>query len=222
MVTILFEVNKLAIAYALQRAKIRDFGISHFRWNKLFKGIIDVADESFLKDITRDLGDECREAKQLLEKVKRKWRAHEQQILSWIKDVTKVDFKEPSVRVCVVPVTAGLTPFKDIALIIVGKIRRGWGYPETIAHELVHVLFNQNFSLDPEILHPYVQLIEEEIAVRLGVRSHYFDYEIPNFATWVHKAKQRENAWKHYLHKIQKYKDISEFILEEENLRWKP
>jgi hypothetical protein len=219
MVTILFEVNKLAIAYALQRRKIREFGINQFRWNKLFKGITDASDETFLNGIKRYLENECREAKKLKEKVERKWRLHEQQVLSWIRNITKVDFKEPSVRVYVVPVVAGLTPFKDLALIIVGKTRKGWDYPETIAHELAHVLFNQNFNLDPEIGHPYIQLIEEEVAVRLGVRSRYFDYEIPTFATWVHKAKQKEEAWKHYLHRIQKYENILEFIMEEENLK---
>lgn len=100
-----------------------------------------------------------------------------------------------------------------------GRIRKGWDYPETIAHELVHVLFNQNFNLNPEILHPYIQLIEEEVALRLGVRSHYFDYEIPAFATWVHKAKRREKPWKHYLLHIQEYDTVLEFILEDANLK---
>lgn len=221
MVTVIFEVNELAIAYALQRRKIRDFGINRSRWNKLFKGILDADDESFLNELKGNLEKECLEAEKLKGKVEEKWRRHEQQILSWIRDITKVDFKEPDVRVCVVPVVAGLNPFRDIALIIVGKIRKGWDYPETIAHELVHVLFNQNFNFDPEIGHPYIQLIEEEVAIRLGVRQRYFDYEIPSFATWIQKAKQRERAWKRYLRHIQEYEDISEFIRENENLTWK-
>ena len=106
--------------------------------------------------------------------------------------------------------------FKNIPLIVIGKIRKGWGYPETIAHELAHVLFNQNFKLKSQVEHPYVQLIEEEIAVRLGERSKYFDYEIPAFADWVHDAQQRERAWKHYLQNIEDFEDISGFIKETE------
>jgi hypothetical protein len=59
-------------------------------------------------------------------------------------------------------------------------------------------------------------LIEEEVAVRLGVRSKYFDYDVPSFAEWVRKAQQREKAWKHYVQHSQESKDISQFILENE------
>lgn len=129
IVTILFEVNKLAIAYALQRRKIRDFGIKQSHWNKLFKGITDTSDESFLNEIKGNLENECREAKKLKKKIEKRWRLHEQRILSWIRDITRVDFKEPVVRVCVVPVAAGVTPFKDIALIIVWQNQKGMGLP---------------------------------------------------------------------------------------------
>ena len=167
MVTISFEVNELAIAYALQRKKCKDFGIDRVRWNRLFSGIVDRLDEPFLNRIRRNLRNEHMQAEDLKEDVEREWSRHERRVLAWLKDITRVSFKEPTVRVCIVPVAAGLTPFRDIAMMIVGKLRKGWGYPETIAHEIAHILFNQNFDFDPEIEHPYVQLIEEEIAVRL-------------------------------------------------------
>jgi hypothetical protein len=130
-----------------------------------------------------------------------------------------VDFKEPVVRVCVVPFASGEIPFRNLPLMIVGKIRKGWDYPETIAHELVHILFNQNFSFESEVEHPYVQLVEEEIAVRLGARSKYFDYEIPAFAGWIHRAKMMEIPWRRYLQHIEDYKDIAQFIRENEKLK---
>jgi hypothetical protein len=80
-------------------------------------------------------------------------------------------------------------------------------------------LFNQNFDFESEVAHPYVQLIEEEIAVRLSVRARYFDYEIPAFAEWVHKAQQKEKAWKQYLQSIGEFSDISQFIKECETQR---
>lgn len=67
--------------------------------------------------------------------------------------------------------------------------------------------------------HPYVQLIEEAIAVRLGARSKYFDYEIPAFAEWVHKAQQKERAWRRYLQQIEDFRDISQFIERNEEIR---
>lgn len=79
---------------------------------------------------------------------------------------------------------------------IVGK-SKGWNYPEIVAHELTHILFNQNFNFGSEIEHPYVQLVEEEIAVRLGVRKNYFDYHVPDFAVWIHKAKRMKRTWFH-------------------------
>lgn len=130
--------------------------------------------------------------------------------------MTKVDFRTPKVRVCIVPFAAGQVPFKDLPLIVVGKIRQGWGYPETIAHELAHILFNQNFQLEDEVEHHYIQLIEKEIPVRLDARSKYFDYLIPDFADWAHKAQQREKAWRHYIQHIEVFKDLSQFIIESE------
>jgi len=216
LVTIVFEVDKVAIAYIMHLRGIEDFGISRAMWNRLLKRIYDEKDELLLKEIKARLRDQYRAAEKLKEIVEKEWRLHEKNVLAWLKELTKVDFKEPTVRVSVVPFGAGQVPFKDIPLIVVGKIRKGWGYPETIAHELAHILFNENFRFKSQVEHPYVQLIEEEIAVRLGARSKYFDYEIPAFAEWVLKAQQKEKAWKHYLRHIEDFKDISEFMKENE------
>ncbi|UCH57277.1 MAG: hypothetical protein JSV18_08095 [Candidatus Bathyarchaeota archaeon] len=73
-------------------------------------------------------------------------------------------------------------------------------------------MFNQNFDFNDEIEHPYIQLIEEEIAIRLDSRSNYIDYAIPEFAGWVHEAKEEAHAWRKYLEHIEDFEDISEFI----------
>jgi hypothetical protein len=216
LVKIVFEVDRLAMAYIMQERGIRDFGISREKWNKLLKGKPDRKDKLLIGEIQKGLDNEEEAAKKLKVNVENEWRRYEKYVLFWLKEMTKVDFKRPIVRVCIVPFAAGQVPFRNIPLVIVGKIRKGWGYTETIAHELAHILFNQNFHFKDEVEHPYIQLIEEEIAVRLGIRSKYFDYEIPDFAGWVHKAQQKENAWKHYLQHIGDFKDISQFVNENE------
>jgi hypothetical protein len=216
---IVFEVDKLAIAYIMQLRGIRDFGISMERWNRFFKGVYNEKDKLFVDGINEGLDEEYVTVCRLKEIVEKEWRRREKNVLTWLKELTKVDFKEPTVKVCVVPFAAGQTPFRDISLVVVGKIRKGWGYPETIAHELAHISFNQNFDFESEVEHPYVQLIEEEIAVRLGVRARYFDYEIPAFAKWVYKAQQKEKAWRQYLQSIGEFSDISQFIKENETQR---
>lgn len=212
---VIFEANKLAIIYIMQVRGIRDFGISRAGWNKLFRGAHMGRDKLLIKEIR----EEYLASEKLKEIIENEWRQNEKNVLAWLMELTKVDFKKAIVKVCVVPFAAGQIPFKNIPLIIVGKIREGWGYPETIAHELAHVLFNQNFHFRNEVEHPYVQLIEEEIAVRLGVRSRYFDYEIPAFAEWVYKAQQKEKAWKQYLRQIKDFRDISRFIEKNEEIR---
>lgn len=183
----------------------------------MLKGIYGE-DRLLIEEIEEGLEEECAEAERLKEIVEKRWRQREKDVLAWLRELTKVDFKEPVVGVCVVPFASGEIPFRDVPLMIVGKIRKGWDYPETITHELAHILFNQNFSFESEVEHPYVQLIEEEIAVRLGARSKYFDYEIPVFAGWVHEAKKREKPWRTYLQHIENYRDISQFIRENEKL----
>jgi hypothetical protein len=214
LITVVFEVDRLALAYAMQLRRIRDFGIDRSRWNRMFKGIVYKEDEQVINDIKRATTEEGVEAQKLRETVEKKWEQRENDVLAWLKELTKVDFTEPLARVCVVPFVFSQTPFKDIPLIIVGKIRKGWDYPETIAHELAHILFNQNFNIESEVEHPYVQLIEEEIAVRLGARSKYFDYQIPDFADWIRKAQRKERAWRRYMQCTKNFKDISQFIKE--------
>ena len=212
MVKIIFEVNKLAIAYIMQLRKIRDFRVGRKRWNRLLRGTQTEGDEFIIREVEKGLELEYAASENLKEVVEEEWMEHERDVLAWLKELTKVTFTEPVVRLCVVPFNAGQTPFKDVPLIVVGKIREGWGYPETIAHELAHILFNQNFSFEDEKEHPYIQLLEEEIAIRLGARSGYFDYEIPAFAEWVHEAREEEDAWRHYLQNIGDYEDIAQFI----------
>jgi hypothetical protein len=200
----------------MQQRGIKDYGISTKKWKRLLKRVnYQEADQSVQK-IQNELTAESSEAEQVEATIEKKWRLHEKNVLTWLRQLTRVDFKSSEVRVCVVPFAAGQVPFKDLPLIIVGKIRQGWDYPETIAHELAHILFNQNFKLENEVEHPYVQLIEEEIAVRLGARSKYFDYQIPDFADWVHKAQKREKAWKHYVQHATKFRNVSQFIVETE------
>ena len=219
MVKIVFEVDKLVIAYIMQLRGIRNFGISTAKWNRFFRGVHDEEDKTFIKEIQGGLDEEYVAAEKLKQIVEKEWRRNEKNVLTWLWELAKVDFRKPTVKVCVVPFAAGEIPFTNIPLVVVGKIREGWGYSETIAHELAHILFNQNFRFKNESEHPYIQLIEEEIAVRLGVRSKYFDYEIPAFADWVRKAQQKEKAWRRYLQHIEHFKDISQFIEENEEIR---
>jgi len=177
-----FQADKLVIAYVMQLRGIKDYGISRQKWNRLLKKTHNGNDRQWLQEIQKGLDEESSAAEKLKETIEQKWSQNEKSVLTWLRQLTKVDFRIPKVRVCIVPFAAGQVPFKDLPLVVVGKIRQGWGYPETIAHELAHILFNQNFQLEDEVKHPYIQLIEEEIAVRLGARSKYFDYLIPDFA----------------------------------------
>jgi len=211
-----FQVDRLVIAYIMQQRCIKDYGISTKKWNRLLKRANSQEADEFVQEIQKELTAESSEAEQLKVAIEKKWSLNEKSVLTWLRQLTRVDFITPEVRVCIVPFAAGQVPFKDLPLIVVGKIRQGWGYPETIAHELAHILFNQNFQLQNEVEHPYIQLIEEEIAVRLGARSKYFDYEIPSFAEWVHKAQQREKAWKHYMQHVKEFRNVSQFIIENE------
>jgi len=202
----------------MQTNGIRDFGINREEWNKLLAKTYENKYKALVNEIQDGLKDEYIAAQPFKRLVETEWRRNEESILAWLKEMTRLDFKEPTINVCIVAFRAGMAPFKNLPLVIVGKIREGWGYPETLAHEFAHVLFNQNLKLDSELEHPYVQLIEEEVAVRLGARSKYFDYDLPSFAQWIHKAQLKEGPWKHYLAHIEDYKDIAEFIRENEDV----
>lgn len=219
MVEIVFQVDKVAIAYTMQTNGVRNFGISTREWNTLLARTHGNKYKALVDEIQNDLKDEYIAAQPFKRIVETEWMRHEENVLVWLREMTRLGFKEPTINVCVVPFQAGMTPFRNLPLVVVGKIREGWGYAETLAHEFAHILFNQNLKMPNEIEHPYVQLIEEEIAVRLGARSKYFDYDIPSFAKWVHKARQKEKSWKQYLAQIEDYQDISEFIRENENIR---
>jgi hypothetical protein len=216
LVEVKFQVDALVIAYIMQERGIKDYGISLEKWKELLKKASIQEVDEFVRKIRKELTAESFEAEHLKVAIKKKWSQHRKNVLTWLRQLTRVSFRTPEVRVCVVPFAAGQVPFKDLPLIIVGKIRQGWDYPETIAHELAHILFNQNFKLENEVEHLYIQLIEEEIAVRLGARSKYFDYQVPDFAGWVRKAQQREKVWKHYVQHVTEFRNVSQFIVETE------
>jgi hypothetical protein len=216
MVSIVFDADSLATAYNLQRKGVRDFEIDHNEWHMLFKDPKSQAAQELRKHFERKLSGEYERAKKLLPAAEKEWRACEERVVRWIKNITKLHFKSKRIRVSIVASPSGVVPFRDIPLMIIGK-GRGWGYPETIAHELAHIIFNQNLNLDSEVEHPYVQLIEEEVAVRLGVRSNYFAYAIPDFADWVKRAQKIKPAWLHYLSNLDEFRDISDFIRKCEN-----
>lgn len=211
MVSIVFDADPLVTAYSLQRKGVKDFDIHQTEWHRLFKYTRSQAAEKARERLKRELTEECETAKELLPRAEREWRACEKRVVGWIKEMTKLDFKSRRIRVSIVAFPSGVVPFKDIPLMIVGK-SRGWNYPETIAHELAHIVFNQNLDLSPEVEHPYVQLVEEEVAVRLRVRSGYFAYLIPDFADWVKRAQRIKPAWLYYLDNLDEFHAISDFI----------
>lgn len=112
------------------------------------------------------------------------------------------------IRICVVPFQCSQVPFPGLSFIFLGRIQKGWHYPETIAHELAHILFNYYTDFSTGEVHPLVQLIEEEIAVRLGHRPAYFAYDIPPGAGWVRTAQKMVDTWDYYLNHKEEYKSI--------------
>lgn len=212
-----FEVTEAGIAYAMQRRGIRDFALSYGEWEKIFssnqssvKKKLQLAMREHFEDITR--------AHQMCSNIEKEWKKNEARVLVWIEDLTGFLYKTPNVSIFIVPYMFAETPFKSLPLVILGKIRKGWGYTETIAHELTHIIFNQNSNLGSSMTHPFVQLIEEEIALRCGVRRSYFDYEIPQFAEWIWRAKRIKGQWDCYLRDKNNYHDIAEFIREVQRL----
>lgn len=216
MISLVFDADPLATAYTLQRKGIKKSEIDDTEWYMLFKNYKSRFANEWREHFRRKLSSECEDANRLVPKAEKKWRACERRVVRWIKDMTKLDFKSAQIRVSIVSFASGVVPYRDIPLMIIGE-SKGWDYPETIAHELAHILFNQNFDLDPEVEHPFVQLIEEEVAVRLGVRDNYFDYVIPDFAHWVRRAREIKPDWLHYLAGLDEFRDIGDFIREHQN-----
>ena len=174
------------------------------------------AAEKVRERIKSELSEKCETTKILLPRAEKKWRTCEKRVVRWIKEITQLDFKSRRIQVSVVAFPSEVVRFRDIPLMIVGK-SKGWDYPETIAHELAHIISNQNFDLGAEVEHPYVQLIEEEVAVRLGVRSDYFAYPLPDFADWVKRAQRIKPAWFYYLDNLDEFRDIRDFIRKQES-----
>jgi hypothetical protein len=114
MVIIIFEVDKSAIAYIMQLRGIEAFTVSRYAWNRHLKGTYDPSGLADIKNIESRVEKESDEAEHLKDFIERKWRLHEQTILTWLKEITQVDFKAPVVRVCVVPLGACQAPSKDL------------------------------------------------------------------------------------------------------------
>jgi len=109
LVEIVFEVDDLAIAYIMQLRGLEDFGVSRAAWNRLLKGFRNEKDKLLLKEFGAKLRQEHEAAEKLRVVVEKNWRRYEKNVLAWLKELTRVDFKEPTVRVCVVPFGAGQT-----------------------------------------------------------------------------------------------------------------
>ena len=90
MVDIVFDVNKLAIAYVMQLRGIRNFGISKERWKRLFGENTDEENKSFIKEIQTTLDKEYLEAEKLHKIVEKEWKQQEKNVLVWLKELTKV------------------------------------------------------------------------------------------------------------------------------------
>ena len=71
LVRVVFEVDKLVIAYVMQLWRIEGFGISRRKWNRLFKGVYDEKDELAVKNIRAGLKQEYATAEKLKKTVER-------------------------------------------------------------------------------------------------------------------------------------------------------
>ncbi|UCH57278.1 MAG: hypothetical protein JSV18_08100 [Candidatus Bathyarchaeota archaeon] len=109
----------------MQLREIRDYGVDRGRWRNLFKEKKGEEDEFLFRELEASLKAECCAASKIKKVVEEKWLEHGEKIIKWLRDLTKIEFKQPLVVVCVVPFNAGQTPFRDIPLIIVGRIREG-------------------------------------------------------------------------------------------------
>ncbi len=111
MVKIEFQVDRLAIAHIMQERGIKDFGISREKWNRLLMRASSQEVDQSVQKIQNELSAESSEAEQLKVAIKKKWRLHEKRVLTWLRQLTRVNFKTSEVRVCVVPFAAGQVPF---------------------------------------------------------------------------------------------------------------
>lgn len=200
------DVDEVAIGYVADMKGVLPIGLSWWEWKKIFSD-----SHHQRNDIKRLIPQNLKkEAFNLKSSIKDAWCPQESKVLTWLQELTQWSLPDISIHICVVPFQCSQVPFPGLPFIFLGYIRKGWHYPETIAHELAHILFNCYSDLSTEEVHPLIQLIEEEIAVRLGNRSTYFDYDIPPCAHWVKKAQEMEEIWKDYLNQKEFYKNIAD------------
>jgi hypothetical protein len=202
------QVDDLAIAYAVdsRRASLQ---LSWGDWRELFS---DPASPQKMR-VERSITSEQRErALTLKSHIEASWNAEQERVVTWLEELTGWPLPPITIRICVVPFHYSQVPFPGLPLIVLGHIREGWHYPETIAHELAHVFFNYYTEFSTERVHPLVQLIEEEIAVRLNHRPSYFSYDIPEGAYWVEKAQQLLGVWKEYIDHREAYRSILDLM----------
>lgn len=210
MYTIKIDVNNAAIGYVADKKGVLSFGLSWGEWEELFFDVTHPEKNHIEASIPPNLKKEALDLKSCIED---EWYTHEKKVVTWLEELTKWSFPQILVHICVVPFQCSQVPFPGLPLIFLGYIAKGWHYPETIAHELAHILFNFYTNFSTGRAHPYIQLIEEEIAVRLGHRSSYFAYNIPPEAHWVKTAQEMITIWKDYLDHERKYKTIADLEL---------
>jgi len=210
-----FVVNSLAIGYAADLRGELSLGLPWAEWKEIFTAPHNLKKKHIEAMIPQSLKKEAHTLKSGIEDT---WRTDENKVLNMLEKLTKWKLPDLTVRICVVPFHCSRVPFPGIPLIVLGYIRGGWHYPETIAHELAHILFNYYTDFDTARVHPFIQLIEEEIAVRLGLRSGYFAYDIPPEALWIKRAQKMLTIWKEYLAHGDKYNNITDLVNNEENL----
>ena len=210
MCKIEINVNEAAIGYVADRKGVLSFGLSWWEWKELFSDPTCSEKKCIEESVPHNLRKEALRLKTCIED---EWHTHGEKIVAWLEELTKWSFPHIPIYICVVPFQCSQVPFPGLPFIFLGHIRKGWHYPETIAHELAHILFNYYTDFSTGSVHPLIQLIEEEIAVRLGHRPSYFAYDIPPGAAWVRTAQKMTNAWKGYLNHKEKYRTIADLVL---------
>ncbi len=207
MSTIQIDVDNLAIGYVADLNHALSFGLSWWQWKELFSASSSLQRNKIEELIPENLREDAIRLKMVIEE---KWLSKEKLVATWLEELTRWPFPPVAVHISVVPFQCSQVPFPGLPLIMLGSIREGWQYPETIAHELAHIFFNHYTTFSTEEVHPLVQLIEEEVSVRLGHRPRYFAYTIPPGAHWVRTAQTLIGAWKDYLDNPETKKNIAD------------
>ncbi|NIQ07241.1 MAG: hypothetical protein GWO20_16385 [Candidatus Korarchaeota archaeon] len=200
-------MNNIVIGYVADEKDILSFGLSPWQWKELLTNPNHQGRDRIKESIPVYLR---RDAIDLKVRIEDEWYKNQENVIKWLEELTKWPFPQTSIHICVVPFQCSRVPFPELFFIFLGHITKGWHYPETIAHELAHLLFNYYTNFSTRKAHPLIQLIEEEIAVRLGHRSAYFAYDIPPEAPWVKTAQQIFPKWKDYLNHKENYRTIAD------------